>query len=149
MSFETERPFFPYREPDDLRVAGGLRLLRVFFVSNERVRGELARPLGWPGAATWAGAVKDAGSLLSGALALDEIPSAPVLTALDDKSSPRPGIADVFFTRDTDQREVRPPVTVIEDPIVIPIPLELVALFGCAGFVVLAVLLVRRRRTSD
>jgi hypothetical protein len=151
MSFTTERPFFPYREPDDQRTpaaSGGFRLLRVFFLSNERVTGELANPGGWPGKASWAGAVKDAPSLFSGALGIEEIPPAPVLTTLDDRSSPRPGVADVFFVRDADQRELRPPPVTVEDPIVIPVPLELVGLFGCASVVIVAVFAMRRMRQA-
>jgi len=148
MSFTTERPFFPYREPEDQRgpSAVGLRLLRVFFLSNERVTGELASPGGWPGKAQWSGAVKDAPSLFAGALSMDEIPPSPVLTSLEDSASPRPGVADVFFVRNADQNELRPPPIVIEDPIVIPLPLELIAFFGCFGFIGLGFLAVRRMR---
>ena len=44
MSFDTDRPFFPYSEPADQRVAGPSfpgrgRLLRVFFVGSQRMQG--------------------------------------------------------------------------------------------------------------
>jgi len=155
MSFETERPFYPYREPSDQGkdpldpLAGGGRKLGVFFVAAEPVDGSLDRAGGWPGRATWAGGLEDAASLLAGVLGAAEIPRTPWLTSFEDRSDPRPGSADVFFARAADQSTLRPPPVVKEDVVTIPVPVELVALVVLLGFVGVIVLGVRflRRRT--
>jgi Uncharacterized protein conserved in bacteria (DUF2330) len=111
MSFATERPFFPYREPASQRDAAApntSRLLRIFFVGPERVNGRIGggEPR-WPGQMHWSDAVRDielAGVKLSGT---------ERLTAFEDFSSPRPGTDDLFFERDADQGKIVPPPNVI------------------------------------
>src|SRR5215470_1170411 len=55
MSFKTDRPFFPYREPADQREAkeskSGDRLLRIFLFSSSRMDGTLGENASgaWPG----------------------------------------------------------------------------------------------------
>ena len=41
MSFTSDAPIFPYREPDDMRAAKTKRLLRVFFLGDRKMAGEL------------------------------------------------------------------------------------------------------------
>src|SRR5262245_31614994 len=59
MSFQTDRPFFPYREPADQRDAkesrAGDRLLRVFLLSSSRMDGTLGENASgaWPGKTVW------------------------------------------------------------------------------------------------
>ncbi len=60
MSFTTDRPFFPYREPTDQREnlpaseVDASRLLRVFFFGKERVAGSIGpERAAWPGSAIW------------------------------------------------------------------------------------------------
>src|SRR5215831_2113489 len=59
MSFKTDRPFFPYREPADQREAketrAGDRLLRVFLISSSRMDGTLGDNAStpWPGQTVW------------------------------------------------------------------------------------------------
>lgn len=149
MSFATERPFYPYREPSDQRTPvvtptpDTQRLLRVFVVSSERVGGTLEAPGGWPARATWAGGLKEAPSVLAGVLEPAQIPTSPVLTAFDDRSDPRPGFADVFFSRNADQAELRPPPVIEEDVVTIGIPIELIGLGGLLGLGALAFFGVR------
>src|SRR5262249_6523781 len=60
MTFHTNRPFYPYREPEDMRAAkaGVARQLRVFLVSDVRMEGVLGAHGGaWPGRAVWANAL--------------------------------------------------------------------------------------------
>jgi len=57
ISFHTERPLFPYREPDSRRDAQVLhasaRLLRLYFISDARFDGRLEGTHGWSGKAKW------------------------------------------------------------------------------------------------
>jgi hypothetical protein len=117
MSFDTDRPFFPYSEPADQRAGGafrGNRLLRVFFVGTERMHGALDhKSTIWPGRACWAGPLEDGQqkSLHADLGKIKEIkvsvPEKAYLTVFDDSSSPRPGTADLFFSRSADQSILR------------------------------------------
>lgn len=104
MSFATDRPFFPYREPATQREGEtNSRLLRIFFVGPERVTGTIGTEGKWPGEVQWSDTIRDlevAGVKLTGN---------ERLTRFDDSSSPRPGTDDLFFTRDADQGTVVPP----------------------------------------
>lgn len=103
MSFTTERPFFPYREPASQREgAAEPRVLRVWFVGPERVAGRLGENA-WPGQMYWSDTIQD--FELGGVT----IARGSRLTAFEDHSSPRPGTADLFFVRDDDQKTVLPP----------------------------------------
>jgi hypothetical protein len=117
MSFATEQPFFPYSEPADQREGNdhAPRLLRVFFVGPQRVAGALPENSGvWPGKPVWADRLSDARReylLEQLKLAPDTLPDQPWLTALEDWASPRPGVADLFFSPETNQTvQHRPPI---------------------------------------
>jgi hypothetical protein len=118
MSFDTERPFFPYSEPADQRtgpsIPGG-RLLRVFFVGMQRMQGALEdKKTAWPGRTVWADRLdaKRREFLISDLTKFGaSVPDNAFLTVFEDSSSPRPGTADLFFSRSTDQSFVhRPPI---------------------------------------
>jgi hypothetical protein len=123
MTFHTERPFFPYREPKAEPTArpGGPapRLLRVYFLTDGRVKGTLV-PDGadWEQVASvnvvWANKLEGAdreGVLKQLKLPAETPPGAWWLTEFEDHSSPRPGADDVYFTRDENQAPVeRPPI---------------------------------------
>lgn len=57
MSFKTDRPLFPYREPDFKEAVKTLgardRLLRIYFVGEARYRGEMTKDVNWSGRARW------------------------------------------------------------------------------------------------
>jgi hypothetical protein len=119
MTFRTEKPFFPYREPPAERGAvqsgPGRRLLRVYFLAEGRTRGTLGEgDLAWPGRVVWANKLEASGrdnvlGLLK--LSKDTPPAAWWLTEFEDPSSPRPGTDDVYFALDQNQGAVeRPPV---------------------------------------
>ncbi len=138
MSFTTDRPFYPYREPEDAGAlaavegrdwAGG-RLLRVHFLADKRVSGTIGDGGEWPGTVKWAGALPEAQQAkLNEELGLkDGLREGLWLTTFEDHSSPRPGTDEVWFASSADQSEVMPePIVVrLEQPI---IPLDLVILF--------------------
>lgn len=118
MSFQTEKPFFPYREPEDQHQKDpaqfyGERLLRVYFLGPQRVEGRLGEQSS-PARTVWAGTLKDADhATLVKQLALPgEAPEGWVLTEMEDRSSPRPATADVSYTPSVDQGNVRRPAIV-------------------------------------
>src|SRR5262249_28912275 len=61
MSFKTERPLFPYREPGYKgtadKVGAKRRLLRIYFLAEARYQGETTKEAPWTGAAVWAGKI--------------------------------------------------------------------------------------------
>ncbi len=63
ISFHTERPLFPYREPDSRTAAQMLgitgRMLRIYFISNARFEGKLDGSNGWTGRPVWSNLVSD------------------------------------------------------------------------------------------
>lgn len=151
MSFATDRPFYPYREPagQQAAAAGKLqiqgrapdsRLLRVFFFGDERVDGSL-------GDAPWSAQV-----LWSKPLAHFAEPLAQLgvdkhrhLTVFHDDSFPRRGVAEVWFRTAADQATIVPPPIVDVRAQVIPIPIELLAIL--AGAIILVARAIRRRRS--
>jgi hypothetical protein len=117
MSFKTDRPFYPYAEPGDQRALGSYnpgRLLRVFVLSMARMEGKLDHPTTtWPGGPAWAHTLSEEqrGKLVKGLGGQASLPGRPWLTVFDDSSSPRPGVADVFFSTASDQTTLaRPPI---------------------------------------
>jgi hypothetical protein len=123
MSFHTEHPFYPYREPSGAAPVvsgpGPGRLLRVYFVADERVKGTIGeggRPWGEVARAraVWSGRLVDANreSLLRQLkMPEDTAPASWRVTEFEDRSSPRPGGEDVYFSRDEDQSQLeRPPI---------------------------------------
>jgi hypothetical protein len=119
LSFPTESPFYPYREPEDMRTSppAGPRTLRVFFLGDARHDGSLGRGGRWAGRTVWANACPEstmrsvASGLGLGAAEAEAIGSrAWFLTEFEDESSPRPGTSEVFFSRAGDQSTVERPV---------------------------------------
>ena len=137
MSFATERPYYPYREPDD--VDESARALRVYLVAGERMRGALEPSAPWDPSVPYARARTDLRTLLAGTA--PEPPQSGWLTVFNDVHVERPD-ADLFFAPAGVSAEVVPPPIVIEDEYILPIPLEPVL---AAGGIVW---LVRRRRRS-
>jgi Uncharacterized protein conserved in bacteria (DUF2330) len=115
MSFETDKPFFPYREPDDMHEAKGKRLLRVFFIGEGKAYG-LHGASNWVGKIVWANRPTD--EQWQGVLPKLNQPELDLsnwwLTEFEDPSSPRPGNNDVtFITKGSDQNPVeRPPIII-------------------------------------
>lgn len=116
ISFQTDRPLFPYREPDPTDAASSLkvkrRLLRIFFVADARYRGELTAENPWTGKAAWSNPLSEIDRLrLLRELRLpDETgPENFWLTEFEDYWPYRAAPADLYFSRDDDQEKLRRP----------------------------------------
>jgi hypothetical protein len=118
MSFKTDRPLFPYREPDPKGSAEALdakrRLLRIYFLAEARYQGELTKETPWTGRVAWAG--KLSAEERKRTLELLRLPetTGPAewwLTEFEDDWPYRVAPADVYFSRAADQGTVkRPPI---------------------------------------
>ena len=111
-----------------------------------RMQGDLDAPGGFPGKVVYARPLPDVG-LLAGALPAGRVPEGAWLTAMEDTSTPRPGVADVMFRRATDGAEVVPPPIhrTREAPIIVPV--EIVVPLT-AGLLLVAFLLLKRQRAN-
>jgi hypothetical protein len=118
ISFQTDRPLFPYREPDPKASAEALgmnhRLLRIYFVSDAIYQGELTKETSWSGRVAWANklSAEDRKKTLD-LLKLPETtgPAEWWLTEFEDEWPYRAAPADVYFSRSPAQVPVkRPPI---------------------------------------
>lgn len=130
MSFDTDRPFYPYREPVGTPSEGRppARLLRVFFLSDVRYDATLGD------AGAFAGATKLADVVEIPAELQPMVTGERFLTVFDDQSSPRVGTAEVFFHQAKNTAPLRIPPLL--EPRRVYIPVEPVVLVAVAGFVV-------------
>jgi len=139
MSFTTNRPFFPYREPASQRTGSNTaRVLRVFFLGPERVHGTIGTAF-WPGILRWSDALDDALRTQLAKTAGVAIPAR--LTAFIDIGS-RSGTDDLFFAKGAVQSAYFPPPRIREKVETVLIPLDLI------GAVLLAGLVLYRNRRS-
>lgn len=135
MTFTTDQPFFPYREPASQRENSDLgRRLRVFFLGPQRVEGKIGGINAWPHDLTWSERLKfDVGI---------PVPPNTRLTRFEDESTPRPGTDDLYFAPSADQSEMIPEPLVIETVDKTRVPIDLVI----APVVFLVLFLLRRLR---
>jgi hypothetical protein len=119
MSFKTDRPLFPYREPESTKAAEALgashRLLRIYFLADARYQGELTKADPWTGRVAWANRLSSQDR--KKALELLRLPDAtgPAtwwLTEFEDEWPYRKAPADVYFARGANQD------TVAREPII-------------------------------
>jgi hypothetical protein len=169
MSFKTDRPFFPYREPEDKSSTNGAgkkrgekrefdkpdkdgrdrppgRMLRVFFVSDVRMEGKLG-DAAWHANVKWADQLTDEQRKQIAAdtgVRENEMPAKAWLTTFEDSVSPRPGKEEVFFDPAKDQTPIRPPDFIRYYDVWIPIDCTLVGV-GLVVTVVIRVIVKRRR----
>ncbi|MBX3472703.1 MAG: DUF2330 domain-containing protein [Planctomycetes bacterium] len=144
MSFQTDRPLFPYRTPTDQR--GGGNTLRVFYVGDGRASGGL----GEGGAKPWAGQVKYAtnapqrplADLLGDAVPTADLAADAWLTAFEDETWPG-GEEDLWFSTDPKGAELIPTIVVWDD-VDVMIPVEPFGVLGVVG----VLLFVHRRRRA-
>jgi hypothetical protein len=133
MSFQTDRPFFPYREPADQREAkesrAGDRLLRVFLLSSSRMNGTIGDKASgeWPGQTVWSGRIPGEDRELFNRLVPrdGQLPPNTWLSVFEDKSSPRPGTDEVYFSQSKQQGTVELPPKIRTLGRSIPVPLDL------------------------
>jgi Uncharacterized protein conserved in bacteria (DUF2330) len=107
MSFATEQPFFPYREPARPATAKPPpRMLRIYLLADGRYHGRIGAGTEWPGSAVWSNRLNPLDrdrvlKLLK--LPLATAPDAMHLTELEDRSTLRPGREDLFLAKAADQ----------------------------------------------
>lgn len=150
LSFKTDWPLFPYREPDPTQAAAALgarqRLLRIYFLSDARYEGELTKEEPWTGRTVWAGQLNRAQrsrvlELLG--LSADTGPAHWWLTEFEDAWPYKPAPADVYFHPAKEQKPVqREPII---DYVFGPGPVD-VSLGALAALVLVTPLLSRLRR---
>ena len=134
MSFTTERPFFPYREPPS---DNANRVLRIFFLGAERVTGTIGDAF-WAGIPEWSNTIDDAFRARLEKSAGVAIPAR--LSSFIDIGS-RSAIDDLFFSRAADQSPLIPEPRIIEHVNTILIPLDVIAF---AAVLLLALVFVSR-----
>ena len=124
MSFTTDRPFFPYREPASQRTGSNtMRVLRVFFLGPERVYGTIGTAF-WPGLLRWSNVLDDT---LRAQLAKATNVAMPArLTAFIEIGS-RSGTDELFFSKAAVQSAFAPPPRIRETVNVVLIPLDVLA----------------------
>lgn len=152
MSFKTDAPFFPYREPQDQREPGATepRLLRIFFLADKRIQGAIgANKDKWPGVTTWTnGLDSESAERVAGGLNLqrNQLPENPWLTVFEDTSSPRPGTDDLFFAASENQDRIVPRPIEEEIDERIPIPVDLILVIIGTWIAIRMILKKRRSR---
>jgi hypothetical protein len=113
LSFKTERPLFPYREPESAVAAHRLgtseRLLRIYFISDGRYRAAFGNGSAWSGEVVWSGDITAhrPGLLSELKLPAPTGPSHWWLTMFKDHWPYAPAAGDVYFARDPNQGVVQ------------------------------------------
>jgi len=112
LSFKTDRPLFPYREPESAIAAKRLgtsdRLLRIYFIGDGRYRATLGEAAKWSGRVVWSGDITSARAGLLAELQLPTStgPSQWWLTEFEDHWPYQRAAGDVYFTRDASQTRI-------------------------------------------
>lgn len=123
MSFQTDKPFYPYREPEDMRSKASPtnRKLRVFFLSDARYEGAIGKERIWPARTEWANVLPEHSSTnVTQGLGMTEAETKILsgqrwyLTEFVDQSSPRPGTDEIYFKKSNDQTPVERPVVLYD-----------------------------------
>jgi hypothetical protein len=123
MSFATDRPFYPYREPDDA-ATGDERALRVFFAGPARFAGALEDGTAWPAEALYSRPLASPSTILAGAVPAEIASSRLWLTDFLDEHTRRPPGGDLFFAASDDREEIVPPPIVHTRESALPLPIE-------------------------
>jgi len=113
ITFKTDRPLFPYREPDSRKDAALLntshRLLRIYFVAESRYEGQFSSSLAWSGKARWSQPLgSDQRSQLLHHLGLPDSagPSHAWLTEFEDDWPYDQAPGDVYFSKSSNQQKL-------------------------------------------
>ena len=124
MTFQTDRPFYPYREPADSREAEKStpagRLLRLFVLADQRLEAHIGDTDVMPAATVWADRleghhISNINQRINFADPKQDVSvvgsSSMHLTEFEDRSSPRLGTNELFLIPAKDQTKVeRPPI---------------------------------------
>ncbi|MBK7400627.1 MAG: DUF2330 domain-containing protein [Myxococcales bacterium] len=148
MTFTTDRPFYPYREPEDARTDGkGPRSLDVWVLSSDGpVQALLEGDAPFAGVEKWAHPLKSPNATLPSLFSTPASASGAWLQHFRDESTPRPGTVDLFFPKRAVPREIEPAPVLVHrrDPIFVPVDVIVIAFVG----VVLVVRLVGRKNPA-
>ena len=135
MSFKTDQPFYPYREPvnpaANENTNAPARLLKVWFLSQKKMNATIGTQstVQWPASTYWSNII-NAGQREEIAnhfkVPIDQLPAQTWLTEFTDNSSPRPATDDLFFANAKDQSSVKPPPNVHFNEWQFPLPIDLV-----------------------
>ncbi len=115
LSFKTDRPLFPYREPESATAAKRLgtsdRLLRIYFIGDGRYRATVGKDAKWSGRVVWSGEITSSRASLLADLKLpaDTGPSHWWLTEFEDHWPYQRAAGDVYFTHDAIQDRIQRP----------------------------------------
>lgn len=146
LSFATEKPLFPYREPDYAELAEGdekhqeklaqqQRTLRIYFLSNARYQGDLTPDQPWTGKVTWAGLLPDhqrAELLTKLQLPADSGPEKFYLTEFEDQWPYKVAPADVYFAESAKQEDIRRPDVYVQRDTGTDVGLIALVMLACA-----------------
>ena len=112
ISFDTEQPLFPYREPDSTAAAAKLgvteRLLRIYFIADRAHTGRFTDGSPWSGTVRWSGDISSSKKKLLRSLKLPENPGPEKwwLTEFEDQWPYRQARGDVVFVPSKNQKPV-------------------------------------------
>lgn len=104
ISFRTDQPLFPYREPESAASSQQLgakhRLLRIYFIAETQYEGRINGNKRWSGKALWSGDITAHRTELLSALQLPAStgPSRWWLTKIDDQWPYQQAAGDVYFS---------------------------------------------------
>ncbi|MFN7342292.1 MAG: hypothetical protein ACK5TA_03035, partial [bacterium] len=108
ITFRTERPLFPYREPESTTAKSNLdvssRLLRIYFIAETRYLAQIDGGKKWSGNAVWADDITRHKSSLLKSLKLPEStgPKTWWLTEFEDNWRYEKAAGDVYFKPNPD-----------------------------------------------
>ena len=137
MSFDTERPFFPYREPAAAAAAaspGPARELLVYLVAPRRMEGAIGSGAAWTAAVPYSAPGRGLAAALAPVLPEGTAPAATWLTTFVDRASPRPGTDDLFFSDASTQETIVPEPIVRDERTPVPIPVDLALGMAAGGW---------------
>lgn len=115
LSFQTDRPLFPYREPESAAAARALqaspRLLRIYFIAGRTHRGSLGGDQPWSGRTVWSGNITRWRTDLLAQLKLPATtaPGTWWLTEFEDRWAYASAPGDLWFSPEQRNRTVRRP----------------------------------------
>lgn len=114
ISFKTETPLFPYREPKSAPAANALtkktRTLQIFFIAEGQYDGALSKPETWSGKSVWSGKLEedDVEKLVEQLkLPADQFPAEPWLTEFRDTWAYDRAQSDLRFLPAVNNEEFR------------------------------------------
>ena len=145
MSFATEKPFFPYREPERKEANNGEkkddpathekrpRLLRVALAFDQPMSGKLGNAA-WHADIRWSDQLRaDQRSFLVDRTGVPDtsLPANVWLTVFDDRASPRPGKEEVYFEASPGRSPIRPRDHVrYVDQVLVPVDCAVIFFLG-------------------